>query len=49
MSLYTCLLKRDANRLMKTLAKFKRIFKEENRHCSVIFDNGRHETSLLQI
>lgn len=31
MSLYTCLLKSNANRLMKTLAKFQRISQEENR------------------
>lgn len=34
MILYTCLLKCDANRLMKTLAKFKRISQEENRQVS---------------
>lgn len=31
MILYTCLLKCDENRLMKTLEKFKRIPQEENR------------------
>ena len=34
MILYTCLLKCDANRLMKTLEKFKRISQEENRQVS---------------